>query len=36
MPGRFFGTPDHIRIGLGGDPAMTREGLTRIAAALEV
>ena len=34
VPGRFFGRPDHIRIGLGGDPAMTRTGLERIAAAL--
>jgi hypothetical protein len=35
VPGRFFGAPDHIRIGLGGDPAATRQGLTRIAEALE-
>jgi len=35
VPGRFFGRPDHIRIGLGGDPAMTRGGLERIKAALE-
>jgi hypothetical protein len=34
VPGRFFGAPQHIRIGLGGDPAMTREGLARIAEAL--
>ena len=34
-PGRYFGRPDHIRIGLGGDPGVTREGLTRIAEALE-
>jgi aspartate/methionine/tyrosine aminotransferase len=34
VPGRFFGRPDHIRVGLGGDPAMTLEGLTRLAAAL--
>jgi hypothetical protein len=34
-PGRFFGAPDHIRIGLGGHPATTREGLTRVARALE-
>jgi aspartate/methionine/tyrosine aminotransferase len=34
-PGRFFGLPDHIRIGLGQDPAMTREGLARVAAALD-
>ncbi len=35
VPGRFFGRPDHVRIGLGGDPAMTRGGLERIKAALE-
>jgi len=33
-PGRFFGKPDYMRIGLAGDPAMTREGLTRVAEAL--
>ena len=35
VPGRFFGRPDHIRIGLGGDPAMTRTGLERLASALD-
>jgi hypothetical protein len=35
VPGRFFGRPDHIRVGLGGDPATTRPGLERLAAALE-
>jgi hypothetical protein len=34
-PGRFFGLADHVRIGLGADPAMTREGLARVAAALD-
>jgi aspartate/methionine/tyrosine aminotransferase len=34
VPGRFFGRPDHFRVGLGGHPAMTREGLQRLAAAL--
>lgn len=34
VPGRFFGCPAHVRIGLGGDPAATREGLSRVAAAL--
>jgi aspartate/methionine/tyrosine aminotransferase len=34
-PGRFFGAPDHIRVGLGGEPAATREGLTRLAEALD-
>ena len=33
-PGRFFGRPEHLRIGLGGDPASTREGLERLARAL--
>jgi aspartate/methionine/tyrosine aminotransferase len=36
VPGRFFGRPDHIRIGLAGDTAMTRAGLERVAEALEV
>ena len=35
VPGRFFGRPDHIRIGLAGDPTMTRTGLERIRAALD-
>jgi hypothetical protein len=35
VPGRFFGRPGHIRVGLGGDPATTRPGLERLAAALE-
>jgi aspartate/methionine/tyrosine aminotransferase len=35
-PGRFFGAPDHVRIGLGCDPATTREGLSRIAEALSL
>lgn len=34
VPGRFFGRPDHIRIGLGGEVEMTREGLERVAKAL--
>jgi hypothetical protein len=34
VPGRFFGPGDHVRIGLGGDTAMTRTGLERIRAAL--
>ncbi len=33
-PGRFFGAPDHVRVGLGADPASTRAGLERFAAAL--
>jgi hypothetical protein len=35
VPGHFFGRPEHMRIGLGGDPVATREGLNRIAEALE-
>jgi aspartate/methionine/tyrosine aminotransferase len=33
-PGRFFGAPDHIRLGLGGDPAIVREGYSRVRQAL--
>jgi aspartate/methionine/tyrosine aminotransferase len=36
VPGRFFGRPDHIRVGLGADPAMTRTGLEQLSAALRV
>lgn len=36
VPGRFFGRSDHVRIGLGADPAMTRAGLERIAEALRL
>jgi aspartate/methionine/tyrosine aminotransferase len=36
VPGRFFGAADHIRVGLGGEPAATREGLTRLTEALEI
>ncbi|HEY1879166.1 MAG TPA: pyridoxal phosphate-dependent aminotransferase [Caulobacteraceae bacterium] len=35
-PGSFFGAPDYIRVGLGGEPAATREALARLAEALEV
>jgi aspartate/methionine/tyrosine aminotransferase len=34
VPGRFFGCPAHVRIGLGGEAATTREGMRRVAAAL--
>jgi aspartate/methionine/tyrosine aminotransferase len=34
VPGRFFEAPEHIRIGIGGDIAMTAEGLSRIGRAL--
>lgn len=35
VPGRYFECPVHVRIGLGGDPAMTRVGLENIARALD-
>lgn len=34
VPGRFFGLPDHFRIGMGVDSEMFREGLQRIGQAL--
>jgi len=34
VPGRFFGLPEHFRVGLGGDPAATRAGLEQLARAL--
>ena len=35
VPGRFFGMPDHLRIGLGVEPAPFRAGLERLGTALE-
>ncbi|HEY1808987.1 MAG TPA: aminotransferase class I/II-fold pyridoxal phosphate-dependent enzyme [Acidobacteriaceae bacterium] len=35
VPGRFFEMPDHFRIGMGGDAAMTAEALKRLGAALD-
>jgi hypothetical protein len=35
VPGEFFYMPEHFRVGLGGDTAMTREGLVRLRRALE-
>jgi aspartate/methionine/tyrosine aminotransferase len=35
VPGRYFGRPQHLRIGLGGDVSMTRTGLERLADALD-
>lgn len=35
VPGRFFGMPDHIRIGLGVDPATFREGLGHLGRSLD-
>jgi len=34
VPGRFFGMPDHFRVGMGVDSEMFREGLRRIGLAL--
>lgn len=34
VPGRFFGTPDRVRIGVCGDSAELREGLDRLGRAL--
>ncbi|MBZ5511489.1 MAG: aminotransferase class I/II-fold pyridoxal phosphate-dependent enzyme [Acidobacteriia bacterium] len=34
VPGKFFGAPQHFRIGVGGDTEMTREGLNRLTSAL--
>ena len=34
VPGRFFGRPEHVRIGMGQDPATTRQGLLRVRQAL--
>lgn len=35
VPGRFFGAPEHLRIGLGVDPATFAEGLDRLGRALD-
>ncbi len=35
VPGRFFEMPEHFRIGLGGEPGMTVEGLKRLGAAVD-
>ena len=34
-PGKFFGAPEHVRIGVGGDPAIFIEGLNRLHEALK-
>ncbi len=34
-PGHFFGAPDRVRIGIGGETPMFREGLTRVGLALK-
>lgn len=35
VPGRFFGAPQHFRIGVGGDGAVVEEGLVRLGKALD-
>lgn len=35
VPGSYFDMPQHFRVGLGGDPEMTREGLQRMGRALD-
>lgn len=35
VPGHFFGAPEHVRIGLGLDPALFAEGLDRFGQALD-
>jgi aspartate/methionine/tyrosine aminotransferase len=35
VPGKYFEEPQHFRIGLGGDPVMTREALRRLGEALD-
>lgn len=35
VPGRFFGQPDYIRVGLGADVDLTRAGFERLAIALQ-
>ncbi|MDX6694846.1 MAG: hypothetical protein QOF02_2449 [Blastocatellia bacterium] len=34
VPGKFFGMPQHLRIGIGGDTGELKEGLDRLGAAL--
>jgi len=35
VPGRFFDAPQHFRIGIGGDPEITRIGFERLGQALD-
>ncbi len=35
VPGRFFGAPDHFRIGIGGDTEMLAAGLERLGKAMD-
>jgi hypothetical protein len=34
-PGSYFDMPDGFRVGIGGDPEMTREGLNMVGLALD-
>jgi aspartate/methionine/tyrosine aminotransferase len=34
VPGHFFGMPQHFRVGIGGDPALTASALERLGSAL--
>ena len=35
VPGRYFGMAEHFRVGIGGDPEMTRAGFERLGLALD-
>jgi aspartate/methionine/tyrosine aminotransferase len=35
VPGRFFGAPEYVRLGLCGDPEIFREGLARLGRSLD-
>ena len=35
VPGSYFGMAEHFRVGIGGDPEMTRAGFERLGAALD-
>lgn len=35
VPGAFFGAPDHVRLGFGGDRATLEQGLTHLGSALD-
>jgi hypothetical protein len=35
VPGDFFDMPRHFRVGMAGDPEMTREGIKRLSLALD-
>ncbi|HKD86683.1 MAG TPA: pyridoxal phosphate-dependent aminotransferase [Terriglobales bacterium] len=35
VPGSYFAMEEHFRVGIGGDPEMTREGFRRLASALD-